>query len=264
MNQYPGFDTIATYLSRSIGLSVTTDNRPILIIRLKRLCDQLHLDLPELARQLPCNPGLREKVIDLATTHETRFFRELDTLQFICSSVRKSDPEGTGSFQFLSAGCATGQEVYSLRMLLADANTDARQFAIDGIDISGPCIQQARRAVYSKHSVQDVPEHYQGRFMSRNDAGSYVLNSIVTTGTAFFNRNLLNDPLPTLSYDMILCRNLLMYLTDQARHTVLNRMADALVPGGYLFLGKAESCQDAAVRFQKQQAGTVFYYQRKP
>lgn len=263
MDPYPGFNTIATYLSRDIGLSVTRDNREVLLIRFRRLCEQLRINLPDLARRLAADQELREKVLDLATTHETRFFRELDTLQFLCSAVREHHPRETGTIRFLSAGCATGEEVYSLRMLLLADNEQADRFTIDGVDISASCIHHARQGAYNQHRIQDVPAHFQNRFMKRTASGNFLLDPAVTTGTAFFKRNLLNDPLPALSYDMILCRNLLMYLTDQARQTVLNRLADALVPGGFLFLGKAESCHDSVVPFRKQQAGTVFYYQRK-
>jgi len=258
------FDEIIRFLEGRIGLSTTDANREVLRLRLERLTRKHGTTMEELRDRVRLDPDAYAELVDVATTHETRFFREPDTLHYLTGNAipircRNSDTP----VRILSAGCATGEEVFSLRIcLLNDRPELTANVSIDGVDLSARCIQTARGGTFSKHAMRDVSLDILQTFFTAPSGEHFQLHPDVFQNIGFFVVNLLEDPLPSPGYDMILCRNLLMYLTETGRSRLLRKLYQVLKPGGLLFLGKAESIRTDKSRFLAERAGTVFFYRR--
>ena len=189
---------------------------------------------------------LIDQVIDAMINHETYFFRdiglfrELDTCAL---DLLRSQREGRRSLSIWCAGCSTGQEPYSLAMMMAAApdrwaGWDVR---IVATDISPSVIATAKAGRYSHFEIQrGLPAEAMISWFEP-DGSEWLLRSEIRDRVRFMEHNLLTDALPPGPFDLIMCRNLLYYLTADHRERALSRLADALAPGGLLMLGAVET-----------------------
>jgi len=185
----------------------------------------------------------RAQLIAAMVTGETYFFRHAEQH----AALRAVVPANA---RMLSAGCATGEEPYTLAMLCADAHVDA-------FDLSPVAIETAKRAEYRKWSLRSTPDDARARyFVQRGDR--FALVPEIARRVAFRVGSVI-EPVH-LHYDVVFCRNVLMYLTPDAMARALDNLVAALAPGGYLFLGYAERVDrpDLAV----QSSHDAFYYRR--
>ena len=165
----------------------------------------------------------------------------------------------------LSAGCSSGEEIYSLGIILADqfpqlAEADVELF---GIDITDAALEKARSGVYTPWSMRDVPASVIERHF-RLEKGRYTLSPSIRRRVRFERVNLL-DPqaaFPPGPFDAIFCRNVLIYFTPEAMRQVVGRFESLLAVGGYLFLGHSESLRGLTRSFRTCQGHDSFYYQR--
>ncbi len=192
---------------------------------------------------------LIDQVIDAMINHETYFFRDINSFREIDScafELLRTAREARKSLSIWCAGCSTGQEPYSLAMMIADAPTrwagwDVR---IVATDISPSVIAAARAGRYSHFEVQrGLPARAMIDWFEP-DGSDWLLRGVLRERVRFMEHNLLTDPLPPGPFDLILCRNLLYYLTPQSRSLALGRLADALSPDGLLMLGAVETTID--------------------
>ncbi len=176
----------------------------------------------------------------------TQFFRDPNAFAYLKSEILpKLIAQARTHDRFLrfwTAGCATGEEPYSLAMLVTDllgAELPEWSVKIFATDLDEAAISFARRGLYSENLLKDVPAGYRDLFFERADHGfriSKTLRQIVIFGQQDLSRS---APFPHI--DLVLCRNVLIYFTPELQDYVLNQFAFSLSPGGYLFLGKAET-----------------------
>jgi chemotaxis protein methyltransferase CheR len=209
--------------------------------------------LAAMAAQTPFS-SLREAVIEALLNHETSFYRDQGVFKSLADEVLPSIQAARGERRRLriwSAGCSTGQEVYSLAMLFAgqDARWDGWAIDILGTDISPKAIAQARDGMYSQFEVQrGLPiTELLGRFEQEGE--SWRIRPQGRARTSFSVHNLL-DPAPAGQYDIILCRNVLLYFAADRRRQVLDRLAAAVAPDGLLILGAGETVLGQTDAFQ--------------
>jgi two-component system CheB/CheR fusion protein len=183
----------------------------------------------------------------------TNFFRDresFDTLEREIIPAIYASAEPGFPIRAWSAGCATGEEAYSIGMLLAqrreqlDAKTDMQIFATD---IDERAIAIARRSLYPQSIVADVPPGKLRQFFIREDS-HYRIKKALREKVLFAPHNILRDP-PFSRVNLISCRNLLIYLTREVQEKVFEMFHFALLPGGYLFLGSSESAELASKYF---------------
>jgi two-component system CheB/CheR fusion protein len=176
----------------------------------------------------------------------TQFFRDTDAFAFLKSEILPKlvarARERDRVLRFWAAGCATGEEPYSLAMLLTDilgAELPQWSVKIFATDLDEAAINFARRGLYSENLLKGISGEYRERFFERVDHGyriSKTLRQIVIFGQQDLSRS---APFPRI--DLVLCRNVLIYFTPELQDYVLNQFAFSLYPNGYLFLGKAET-----------------------
>jgi two-component system CheB/CheR fusion protein len=176
----------------------------------------------------------------------TGFFRDPPAWRYLQAEVLPDIVARRGMAQPIriwSAGCATGEEPYTIAMLLAEllgVQETARQVKIYATDIDLEALDQARFGVYSERSLADVPEEMRAKYFQADihHRGSVIIPSLRRT-VVFGRLDLTRDP-PISRVDLVSCRNTLMYLTAETQKYVIPRLQYALRDGGYLFLGRAE------------------------
>jgi chemotaxis protein methyltransferase CheR len=166
----------------------------------------------------------------------------------------------------LSAGCASGEEAYSLAIILRENIPDPSwTISIRAVDISPTMLEKARRASYSTWSLRETSPELQRRWFNR-DGGNFLLDRTIREAVVFEERNLVEDN-PDLwkpaSYDVVFCRNVIMYMIPENARAVARRIARSLVPGGYLFLGHAETLRGLSQDFHLEHTHDTFYYRSK-
>lgn len=217
--------------------------------------------------------GLRTELLALGaelTVGETYFLRHLEQFRALTETVlpeRLSGPRSTPELQLLSAGCATGEETYSLAIALREKPSTALiPVSILGIDVNPVSLAKARSGRYTSWSMRSVPPAISERWF-RTEGQEVVLDSTLRDRVDFQQRNLaLEDALfwQPKRFDVIFCRNVLMYFSPQVMMRVVGRMARSLMPGGYLFLGSAETLHGMSEDFLLRESHGSFYYQLKP
>lgn len=178
------------------------------------------------------------------TTGETYFFRQpeqLDAFVEVALAERLARPATPRRLEILSAGCATGEEPYTIAMLLQGRVPAGWTVAIHGVDLDPRALAQAARGRYTRWSLRAVSPELERRWFTREGDGA-VLSPVIRSAVTFAEHNLtLDSELWQRRWDIVLCRNVLMYLTEAHAEQLIERIAGALAPGGYLFVGYAEA-----------------------
>jgi two-component system CheB/CheR fusion protein len=184
----------------------------------------------------------------------TSFFRDAPNWAVLRETVipRLVGGRGaTGMIRVWSAGCASGEEPYSVAMLLAEAigpEAFRERVKIYATDVDEEALRQARHAVYGGRSVEAVPEPLLAKYFDRQ-GDRYVFNKDLRRWVIFGRHDLIQDA-PISRVDLLLCRNCLMYFNAEAQARILARFRFALVPGGVLLLGKAETLLASSATFE--------------
>jgi chemotaxis protein methyltransferase CheR len=186
--------------------------------------------------------GELQIAVDLLTTNETYFFREPKHFDFLRDEVLVHQRPGR-PFRAWSAACSSGQEPYTLAMVLADGLGDA-PWEIFASDISTRVLQRARSGQYALEQAEKVPRHYLTRYCLKGvgaQSGTFIVERALRSRVKFSQINL-NQPLPEVGeFDVIFLRNVMIYFDTETKRQVVQRLAAQLRPGGFLVIGHSES-----------------------
>lgn len=201
------------------------------------------------------------------TVGETYFLRHPTQLEMLVEQVLPPFLRQSSNVRVLCAGCSTGEEPYSVALLSRErSRADASRLRILGIDVNPRAIAHARRACYSPWSLRAVPLAMREQWFQRTPEG-FALQPQVRDQVIFEERNLLEDS-PAFwapgSFHAILFRNVVLYFPQEVMRKIIARMAQSLVPGGYLFLGPSETLRGISEDFELLRAGDAFYYRLRP
>ena len=226
---------------------------------------------PYLAR-LESPDASRDDVRALAqqlTVGETYFFRNPEQLRAFAEVALPARIEARstcGKVRVLSAGCASGEEAYSLALIASErlAHPEA-QISITAIDVNSAALERAAAGRYSGWALRETPPDLRRRWFHAVGR-EFIVDPAAKSVVRFEERNLVEDAadlwLPGV-YDVVFCRNVLMYFTPENARAVVARIGRALAVDGYLFLGHAESLRDLSDDFSLCNTHGTFYYQRK-
>ncbi|MFP5505230.1 MAG: CheR family methyltransferase [Gammaproteobacteria bacterium] len=185
-----------------------------------------------------------QRLIDLVIVPETWFFRDRNPFLALARHAREHWPARSRgrALRILSVPCSTGEEPYTIVMTLLDAGLKSGEFSVDAVDISEPNLQRARAGVYREHSFRGEDLAYRDRYFARAEDG-YLLNAEVRGQVGFHHANLLAPGFfgSAEPYDVVFCRNLLIYFDRDTQAQALRVLERLLQPQGLLFLGHAES-----------------------
>lgn len=261
-----------TFAARRLGLRFDEGKLAFLSEILLRRCEKAGLD-PEsyLAHLDSGDPKGREArlVVEELTVTETFFFRSFDqfrALGEVALPARIRERAGNRRLRILSAGCASGEEAYSLAILLRDLPTVIGwDLGIRAIDVNTTMLAKAAQARYSRWSLRETPPDVQARCF-RPEGPDFVLDASFRSMVTFEERNLADED-PSFwrpeAFDIVFFRNVVMYFTPEIAERVIARMSRSLVPGGFLFLGYAETLRGLSQDFHLCHTHGTFYYQRR-
>jgi chemotaxis methyl-accepting protein methylase len=198
-----------------------------------------------------------EHLINRITVQESGFFRHPEHFDILANSIL---PGLDRPVTLWSAACGNGQEAYSLAMLLEER---AIPGSVVASDLSTAALARTAKAWYTTHEISGISQERRRLHLVEHDRGSRM-NPRVQARVTSFAHNLVDDlPSHVGSCQVVFCRNVLIYLSAEHARAFLDRLADALAPGAYLFLGAAESLWQVSDRFQPVRLGGAFVYRRR-
>jgi chemotaxis protein methyltransferase CheR len=208
-------------------------------------------------------------LMDVITTNETYFFREAFQLkaftdEIIPELMEAKAKRGDHSLRIWSAGCSTGEEPYTIAMLLLEANVlRGWRVEIIGTDISHRVLQQARKGVYGKSAFRATDAQYVERYFQEQD-GSYRIKDEVRELVTISQLNLFdNNRLALLGrMDLVFCRNVIIYFDQPAKKRLMESFYQSLCPGGFLLLGHSESLMNITTLFSLRHLKNDMVYQK--
>ena len=255
------------------GLYFDDDSRYLVEKRLSRRVRMRHLDnFRDYYRFILYDRNSRDElteIMDVLTVNETYFFREQNQLRAFSEEILeelKEKNKAKRTLRIWSAGCSTGEEPYTIAMLINEKESFAGwDIEIHGSDINQRVLQVARRGIYRKNSFRTTEFYYKSRYFVEEEEGAYKISDSIKKLVTFSYLNLL-DPYKTRflgKMDVILCRNVLIYFDGVSRKKVIDNFYDRLVDDGYLLLGHAESLMNISTAFALKHLRNDMVY-RKP
>jgi chemotaxis protein methyltransferase CheR len=243
------YDLFRRYLEDACGI-VLGDNKHYLVTsRLKRVTEEF--DFPSLSEMMTTlvkgnDRHLREKVIDAMTTNETMWFRDTYPFEILKKELLPELAAKKAPIRIWSAASSSGQEAYSISMAVSEfqqANPGKLSSSVEivGTDISQTVVNQAKQGTYDELSVVRglSPERRDKFFRKKED--KWLIAQEIMQRTRFTELNLLNNYSLLGKFDIIFCRNVLIYFSSEMKKDILERMGQILKPGGTLILGGSES-----------------------
>ncbi len=227
-------------------------------------------DFREYYHRLLVDSDEMQNFLEELTVNETYFFRDFPQLQgfaeiLLPKYLEKKRQVNDYLLRLWSAACSTGEEPYTLAIILREMieDFDRWNIQIDATDIDRRVLRHAKIGLYSDRSMKDTPIPYRNKYFKRTPDGWQIL-PVIAEMVNFEQLNLIDRMAMRRrrNYDFIFCRNVLIYFDDTSRKRVVMALYDALVPGGYLFLGHAESVGRITAAFHLERLGDFLCYKR--
>jgi two-component system, chemotaxis family, CheB/CheR fusion protein len=243
----PSFEALLEHLKRIRGFDFTGYKRSSLMRRIDKRMRQLNLDdYSQYLDYLEVHPEEFAPLFDTILINVTGFFRDTESWEKLATDVipeyvvnrRANEP-----IRVWSAGCASGEEAYTLAIVFAEAlGNDAfrDRLKIYATDVDENALTKARHAAYEDREMGGVPDVYREKYFERLDSGTYCVRKDLRRQVIFGRHDLVQDA-PISRIDLLVCRNTLMYFNAETQARVLARFHFALNDGGVLFLGRAET-----------------------
>lgn len=246
----PGFIALLKTIHRDRGLECEAYKPNCLVRRIAvrmRACGVETYDA--YARVLKADADEYDRLLDALTINVTKFYRNAETWEYLRARVLPALwVERRGAVACWSAGCASGEEPYTLAMLLCELGRDDPSVAgspsIDATDIDRASLGHARAGAYGKAAFEELPRSLIVRYTTGTDPR--LITEPVRRLVRFAQHDLLREHPPAPAYDLIVCRNVVIYLDRTIQERLFHRLCDALRPDGYLVLGRVETLVGAA------------------
>ncbi|HMS57326.1 MAG TPA: protein-glutamate O-methyltransferase CheR [Tepidiformaceae bacterium] len=226
-------------LEKAIGVPLGAYKEPQMKRRLAAVMARRGVaDWTAFAAAIKAQPPLLNEVRDTLTINVSEFFRQPERFSDLQQRIFPALMEKRKQLKIWSAGCSIGCEPYTLAMILNEIDPRGGH-TILATDVDIPVLSRARDGRgYLASEVRSVPEPVLKKYFTR-EGETYAVNDTVKRMVTFRHHDLLKDPYPS-DLDVILCRNVVIYFTEQAKHVIYTGFTQALRPGGYLFVGGSE------------------------
>jgi chemotaxis protein methyltransferase CheR len=226
-------------------------NRPILEGRLReRLREKNIASCSQYYDLVTHDQGELRAFLDSVTTNLTRFFRNqahFDALQhYVIPELQKTRTNKT--IHIWSAGCSSGEEPYSIAMLLQEILPFPWKYDILASDLSLKCLMTAKEGFYNDSKIVGVPPNYLTKYFDKMEGG-YKIKQDIKSHIRFDYHNLINDT-GVCGLDIVFCRNVLIYFDEETQTKVVNKFYDSLAPQSFLYIGHSESLFGMNTKFE--------------
>lgn len=260
----PLVERLVSLVARRSGTALSPQQRERLIVAISR---RGGADLRAYADRVEAAAGAPEllELMSAITVHKTDLFRDEGQLDDLRRDVLARLAQSGAPLAIWSAGCATGEEVATLLVLLAEVGALARSTVL-GTDLSQAAIDRAKQQRFSAESLRRVPADLRQKYFLPEPGGGAVLAQALSSRARFAVHNLMDAPYPQLpgraDFDVILCRNVLIYFEPEAARAVVGRLADRLAPEGTLVMSTTEPLLEKRVDLVTVAHGRTFFYVR--
>lgn len=257
------FETWRKYIYETTGIYFQDNKKYLLESRLQKRISHLGMNSYEVYLDyIKFNPSGTAEVkylYEAITINETFFFRNQPQLDALVTSIlpeiiTSKEKLGKNKIRIWSAACSSGEEAYSIAMMINDLikpKYPKMEFEIVGTDISNAVVDVARRGSYKEYSVRNTPVYYLKKYFKTNGT-SFDLDSTIK-GMAYFKLLNLYDDLSMrtmINFDVIFCANVLIYFDQSSKIKVINHLYNSLYKGGYLFIGYSETLHGISKAFK--------------
>ena len=247
------FEKYRAFIYAESGITFTQANRSILESRLKERLREKKIDsVRTYFSTITSDKEELKGFLDSITTNLTRFFRNqphFDALEkFVIPELIHKLKKGSNTIRIWSAGCSTGEEPYTIAMLLSEILPPPWTYEILASDISLKCLMTAKEGLYADSRIDGIPPHYLAKYFDKVEGG-YHIHSNLQSKIKFDYHNLKNDA-GQRGFDIVFCRNVIIYFDEAAQTTVINRFWDAMAPKSFLFIGHSESLFGMNTKFE--------------
>jgi two-component system CheB/CheR fusion protein len=244
----PAFERLLTYLKENRGFDFTEYKRASLMRRVRKRMSEVQIEEFEAYQDfLEVHPQEFTALFNTILINVTSFFRDQEAWDYLAGEIVPKILEAktpSSTIRVWSAGCASGEEAYSLAIIMAEAlGVEARrhQVKIYATDVDEEDLEKARRGVYEAADFKEVPQDLRDKYFDRSNNNSrYVFRQDLRRSLVFGRHDLMHDA-PISHLDLLLCRNTLIYFNREAQARIVARFHFALKNSGYLFLGRAET-----------------------
>lgn len=248
------------------GITFSATNRPILDSRIKEILREKKIGTAaEYYSLILKDHEEMKKMLDSVTTNLTRFFRnqphfdafEKYVIPHVLEEKRKT---GDKTIRVWSAGCSTGEEPYTIAMILKRILPLGYNFSVTASDISLKSLMVAQQGFYAENKVDGVPPDYLSQFFTKKEKG-YQINKEIMDSVKFDYHNLKNDS-GMRNIDVVFCRNVMIYFDEPAQLVVLDRFWNSMAKHSYLFIGHSESLFGMRTKFEFLKTDWACLYQK--
>ncbi|MDX1949705.1 MAG: protein-glutamate O-methyltransferase CheR [Rickettsiales bacterium] len=240
---------LQSFIKTKTGIALESDKNYLLESRITPIARKFGLkSFDELITKIRINtPEIINSVIDAITTNETYFFRDIKPFEFFqkntLSDIVANTPN-SATIKILSSACSSGQEAYSLAMLLNESKIklNGRDFFIKGFDLSPVMVERARQGIFNQFEVQrGLQINYLIKYFQKIDENNWKIKDDIKKKCSFYEANLLSELPENDEFDCIFARNVLIYFDDNTKRLVLNNLISKLKKGGSIYLGSSET-----------------------
>lgn len=270
------FEIFRDYIYNLCGIYFHASKKYFLESRIARRMEETgvksHGDYYQLVKSGPRGATELKKLLDEITTNETCFFRNPPQLTALENKLLPEIVETKGKIGFRklriwSAGSSSGEEAYTLAMLLLEKRAGLLKdwiIEIIGTDINETVLAQAKEGIYSSYSVRNTPEYYRKKYFREEGEGKFVLSPDVKKFVSFSHLNLYDDTKMIFmkSFDFIFCANVLIYFDISSKSKVVQHFYNNLQPYGYFFVGQSESLHGVNEHFKTVHFPGGFAYKK--
>ena len=258
------FELYRTLIYNECGIHFTPTNRSILESRLKERLREKKIDSVKAYYQTITKDQTELKsFLDSITTNLTRFFRNqahFDAMEhFVIPELLKlKKASGNNTVKIWSAGCSTGEEPYTIAMLMSEILPPQFKYDIVASDISLKCLMTAKEGFYADSRIVGIPDAYLKKYFDKVEGG-YKIHADLMSKIRFDYHNLKNDS-GQRNLDIIFCRNVIIYFDEAVQTAVMNRFWDSMSSKSFLFIGHSESLfgMDTKFEFVKTEWATLY------
>ena len=258
------FEKYRALVYKESGIHFTSTNRSILESRLKeRLREKSLNTVNEYFALISGDQGELKSFLDSITTNLTRFFRNqahFDALEnyVVPELIKIKKASGSNTIKIWSAGCSTGEEPYTVAMLLSEILPAPFKYEIVASDLSLKCLMEAKAGFYAENKIVGVPDAYLKKYFEKVEKG-YNINPDLMNKIRFDYHNLNNES-GLQNMDIVFCRNVIIYFDETAQKAVIDRFWNSMAPKSFLFIGHSESLFGMNTKFEfiKTQWATLY------
>lgn len=265
------YKEISDYIFKFTGIHYAEANYYQLDARIGKLMKFLEVDNEdEILKRVKSSlqPDAHQMIVDLATNNETYFFRDPVVFTQFRKEVLpglKAKLEAGQEVNIWSAASSSGQEIYSILMAIEEEAPGLLDKKINffASDISSQILQKAKEGKYTQLEVQrGLPIMLLSKYFKPGDDKNWVISEKFSSKVKFHSFNLLKDPYPVSKFDVVLCRNVLIYQKKENKSVILENICKALKPGGFLILGNTENTFNLTESFDSAKIDNVNFYKR--